>query len=136
MLLGVTQFSLKLAILLLYFQIFSIDRRIRRLIQAAIIFGALIYFPHLVLVIVFEAPHNEQTWADLATNGGPQKLEYYAPIHGIGSIIIDTWILVIPMLVIRKLKVSKKKRLQLTVVFVTGALYGTTPPRNLLHCDV
>lgn len=122
MLLGVTQFVLKLAILLLYFQLFSIQQHVRRLIIAVIIFSGLIYLPHPILVVVFEAPHAGQTWTDLAIDGMPQRLEYYAPIHGIGSVIIDVAILVIPLPVIKNLKVSKKKKAQLSAVFLTGLL--------------
>ena len=92
------------------------------MIWAGIIFCGLIYLPHIVLVIVFNAPHGGATWADLATNGMPQKLAFYAPIHGIGSIVIDIYIFVIPLLMFRNLQVSSRKRIQLFAIFLTGLL--------------
>ncbi|ROV87982.1 hypothetical protein VPNG_10338 [Cytospora leucostoma] len=120
MLLGPTQFVVKVAMLVLYFQLFAIDRRTRWAIIAAIVFAGLIYLPHPILVIILEAPHIGQSWVEPAVDGRTSKLEYYAPIYGIGSIILDIWILVLPLPVITKLKVSRKKKIQLFAVFVTG----------------
>ncbi len=125
--LGPTQFFLKVAILALYLQLFSIYRTMRYAIWAGIIFSGIIYFPHTILVIVFNAPHGGQQWADLATNGMPQKLGFYAPVHGIGSIVLDIYIFIIPLLMITKLQVTSKKRLQLIGVFITALLYAAHP---------
>ncbi|KJZ69549.1 hypothetical protein HIM_11062 [Hirsutella minnesotensis 3608] len=121
--LGPTQIVVKVAILALYLQIFAVERKFRLAIWAGIVACCFIYLPHTILVAIFNAPHIGQRWADLATNGMPQKLVFYAPIHGIGAIIIDIYIFIIPLLVLRKLRVSSKKRLQLLVVFLT-ALFG------------
>ncbi|KAK8015472.1 hypothetical protein PG990_008768 [Apiospora arundinis] len=64
-----------------------------------------------------------ETWASLAMDGRPQKISIYAPIHGVGSIVLDTYIFIIPILVLRKLQVNQKKKLQLLGVF-TVASFG------------
>ena len=102
----------------------------RIMIWAGIIFCGLIYLPHPILVIIFNAPHGGATWADLATNGMPQKLGFYAPIHGIGSIVIDIYIFIIPLLMFRNLQVSARKRIQLFAIFLTGLLC-VSPPISL-----
>ncbi|KAI1874498.1 hypothetical protein JX265_004706 [Neoarthrinium moseri] len=122
MLLGPTQFVVKVAILLLYFQIFAVTTRTKVSIILACVFSGLIYLVHPIMVVVFEAPRIGQTWSEPALSGMAAKLTYYAPIHGIGSVILDIWILLIPIPAIIKLQVSAKKKVQLLVVFVTGFL--------------
>ena len=137
--LGPTQFLLKVAILTLYFQLFSVYRTMRIMIWAGIIFCGLIYLPHPILVIIFNAPHGSATWADLATNGMPQKLAFYAPIHGIGSIVIDIYIFIIPLLMFRNLQISSRKRMQLIAIFLTGLLCVSSLislcPHIIVHRD-
>lgn len=120
--LGITQFTAKLPIMVLYFQIFAVERRMKRFILAAVLFSAIIYIPHPVLVIIFQTPRAGEKWSNLATDGRPQKLEYYAPIHGTLEVILNIWMLVIPLLSIRKLMVSRRKKIQLTAIFLTGIL--------------
>ncbi|KAI1145021.1 hypothetical protein F4825DRAFT_277859 [Nemania diffusa] len=121
-LLGPTQFVVKTAILTLYFQLFSVKRTTRWGIIGAMVFAGLIYLPHPIVVIIFTAPRAGQSWLTPSMNGMAAKLQYYAPIHGIGSIILDIWILILPLPALSKLQVSTKKKLQLFAVFVTGLL--------------
>ncbi|KAI0965158.1 hypothetical protein F4678DRAFT_476821 [Xylaria arbuscula] len=121
-LLGPTQFAVKVSILIVYFEIFAVAKTTRYMIWVGIALCSIIYLPHFVLVALFNAPRIGQKWSGLATNGMPQKLEFYAPIHGIGSIVIDIWIFIIPIFVLSKLRVKKKKKVQLVGVFLIAFL--------------
>ncbi|KAI1330303.1 hypothetical protein F5Y16DRAFT_34350 [Xylariaceae sp. FL0255] len=121
-LLGPTQFVVKVAILSLYFQLFAVNRATRWGIIGAIVFAGLIYLPHPILVIVFTAPRPGQSWLAPSMDGMASKLDVYAPIHGLGSIILDIWILVLPLPALSKLNISTKKKLKLFAVFITGSL--------------
>ncbi|KAH6653324.1 hypothetical protein BKA67DRAFT_569192 [Truncatella angustata] len=123
LLLGLTQFITKAAIFVLYLQLFATGKKTRYAITAGIIFMGMLYLPHPILVAVYMTPHSDETWADLALDGRPQKISLYAPVHGVGSIVLDTYIFIIPILVLRKLHVDRKKKLQLLAVF-TVALFG------------
>lgn len=92
----------------------------RHAITAGIILMGALYLPHPILCAVYMTPHSDESWADLATDGRPQKISFYAPVHGVGSIVLDTYIFVIPILVLRKLQVSRKKKLQLLSVFTVA----------------
>ncbi|KAI5857354.1 hypothetical protein GGS23DRAFT_345533 [Durotheca rogersii] len=120
--LGPTQFVTKAGILVLYFQLFAVSKKMRWVIMAGIIFLGLLYLPHPILVGLYNAPRPGERWADLATNGMPQKISYYAPIHGVGSIVVDTYIFIIPLLVLSKLHISKQKRISLIAVFTIASL--------------
>lgn len=120
--LGITQLTAKLPIMVLYLQVFSVERKMKLFIKAAIGLSCLVYIPHPVLVIIFQTPRSGETWTDLATNGRPQKMTYYAPIHGVCEVILNIWMLIIPMLVIRNLQITRRKKIQLAAVFLTGIM--------------
>ncbi|TGJ78260.1 hypothetical protein E0Z10_g10498 [Xylaria hypoxylon] len=121
-LLGITQFVLKTAILVYYFQLFAVDKKTRIAIRVGLVFCGLLYLPHPILVAIFNTPHKGERWADLATNGNPQKIAFYAPIHGVGSIILDIYIFALPLPILYHLHISPQKRLKLLAVFVVALL--------------
>lgn len=120
--LGITQLTTKLPIMVLYFQVFSVERKMKLFIKAAIALSCLVYIPHPVLVIVFQTPRSGETWTDLATNGRPQKMTYYAPIHGVCEVFLNIWMLIIPLLAIRNLQITRRKKIQLAAVFLTAIM--------------
>ena len=119
---GITQFITKAAIFVLYLQLFATGKKTRYAITGGIIFMALLYLTHPVLVAVYMTPLAGESWASLATDGRPQHISIYAPIHGIGSIVMDTYIFIIPLVVLRKLQVNQKKKLQLLGIFTVASL--------------
>lgn len=122
MLLGSVQFFVKAAILLVYFQLFAINRRMRWIIYGSIIFAGAIYLPHPVVVAALFSPRAGESWGDIATSGRPQQMAFYGPFHGIGSIVLDVFILVVPFFILKNLQLPTKKRLGLMVVFAVGFL--------------
>lgn len=122
MLTAPTQFTVKLAILVLYLQIFSVNPRTRYAILATIIGGAMIYFVYAVLIIVYEAPRAGESWLAPYDDGRLLHLMPYGPIRAMGGLIMDFCILLLPFPILRKLHVTQKKKIQLSAIFVTGAL--------------
>lgn len=120
--LGITQLTAKLPIMVLYLQVLYVERKMKLFIKAAIALSCLVYIPHPVLVIVFQTLRSGETWTDLATNGRPQNMTYYAPVHGVCEVILNVWMLIIPMLVIRNLQITGRKKIQLAAVFLTGIM--------------
>lgn len=113
----------KVSILAVYFDIFAVAKPTKYMIWAGIALCSIVYLPHFVLVSLFNAPRVGRKWSELATNGMPQKLEFYAPLHGIGSIVIDIWIFIIPIIVLSKLRLNKKKKRQVVAIFLVALLY-------------
>jgi hypothetical protein len=122
MMLGITQLTAKLPIMVLYLQVFSVERKMKMFIKAVILLSGIVYIPHPILVIIFQTPRAGESWTDLASNGRPQKMTYYAPIHGVCEVIINIWMLIIPLWVIRNLQINKRKKIQLAAVFLTGIM--------------
>ncbi|KJZ75446.1 hypothetical protein HIM_05142 [Hirsutella minnesotensis 3608] len=120
--LGPTQFVVKVAILTLYLQIFAVQRPVRYAIWGGVALCALVYLPHPIVVFIFSAPRVGHPWIDVVLSGSSTKLAFYAPLHGIGSIIIDIYIFVLPVVILSKLKLAKKKKLQIIAVFLTASL--------------
>ncbi|KAI1821341.1 hypothetical protein F4861DRAFT_542038 [Xylaria intraflava] len=121
--LGITQFVLKTAILIHYSQLFAVKKKMRIAIRIGLIVCAILYLPHAILVSIFRIPAKGQSWADLATNDTSSvKLLFYGPINGIGSILLDIYIFVLPLPVLCRLNASVKTRLKLLAVFVVALL--------------
>ncbi|KAI0484180.1 hypothetical protein GGR56DRAFT_612710 [Xylariaceae sp. FL0804] len=97
LIMGPTQISGKTAILVLYLQLFAVQKYLRYAIYAGIVFIFLVYFPHFILICVDEAPRVGQSWSLLATDGMPQYVIFNGPIHGFGSIILDVYIFILPL---------------------------------------
>jgi len=112
----------------LYFQVFAVTKKMRYVIWAGIAFSVCIYLPHPILVCIFQIPRNGAPWASMATSDMPAKLSFFAPIHGIGSIVLDIYILIIPMVVLGRLHMSHKRKMGLIGVFTTALLYVVPHP--------
>jgi hypothetical protein len=104
------------------FAVSILSRGTRYSIYLGVAFLFLIDLPHLVLVLVFQTPQGGERWTDLGTNGRPQRLEPYAVVMGIGAVVIDGYIFVVPLVVLRRLKVGMGKKLQVMGVFATAVL--------------
>lgn len=107
---------------------FSVNRRTRHAIWGTIIGGGLIYFVYAVLIATYEAPRAGENWITPYSDTRMLKLIPYGPIRSLGGFFMDVCILVLPFPIVRKLNVSRKRKLQLGAVFVTGALYVSFRP--------
>ncbi|KAK2603548.1 hypothetical protein QQS21_004228 [Conoideocrella luteorostrata] len=122
LILGLTQFFSKSAILILYFRLFAVNRKMRWVILAGLFFGALLYLPYLFLAATLTVPWKGEQWKDLATNGRAQRMTYFGPIHGVCGIFLDIYILVVPLFIVNGLHMTTKKRLQLASIFSIALL--------------
>ncbi|KAL6875001.1 hypothetical protein J3F83DRAFT_535429 [Trichoderma novae-zelandiae] len=122
-LLGPVIFFLKTAIWLLYLQLFSAHRTIRIIVYAGIVVTALTYWTSVPLELAYGCPRPGETWTDLLTNGHPGHIIYYGPVQGSLAVIIDVWIFVLPLPVLWKLNMSRRRRIALCAVFFT-AFFG------------
>lgn len=122
LLLGPVIFFLKTAIWLLYLQIFSAHRTIRIIVYVGIVVTALTYWVSVPLEFAYGCPRPGSTWTDLLTNGMPGHIIYYPPVQGSLAVIIDIWIFVLPLPILWKLNMSRRRRIALCAVFFTALL--------------
>lgn len=112
----------KVSILLLYLQLFAVQRPMRLAIYLALFFTIGLYITFIPCDVYFEAPHIGESWDDLVTNGRPNKAVAWSLAIGAGSVAIDLYIFVLPIPILMKLHTSGSKRLQIIALFGTALL--------------
>lgn len=112
----------KASILLLYLQLFGINARFRYAVYAGLVLTFLTYFPSVPLEAYYAAPHIGQTWEDLLTNGMPQRLGYWGLVQGPLAVVVDLYLFILPLPVIRQLHLTKTRRMGLAAVFATALM--------------
>lgn len=107
----------KLSILLLYFQLFFVNRKVRALIYFAIAVTILIHFVGTIIAITLCLPSNPILYAKCAGKLNPLDWTISAI-----NVLSDFYILCIPLLVISQLQMAFRKKLGIITVFLTGFL--------------
>ncbi|KAK7915102.1 hypothetical protein PG985_012805 [Apiospora marii] len=112
----------KTSILLMFLQVFSAQRHVRILIYAGMLATFLIYFPSIPLAAIFSAPRAGHDWGELLENGFTEKMTYWVIAQSALTTVLDIYILVLPLPILKKLHLPLGKRLQLVAVFATAIL--------------
>ncbi|KAK8066625.1 hypothetical protein PG997_013372 [Apiospora hydei] len=114
---GTTLLLSKAAILLLYLDIFGIKRDVRIAVCVGLAANTMIFIPFIPMASYYNAPHAGQPWESITDPNRAQPLLPWAVATGIASVILDVYIFVLPLPVIRQLSMSASKRFQLMAVF-------------------
>jgi hypothetical protein len=122
MLLTPGQLLAKASILLLFKQLFTVDKKLNIAIWIGQIFNVLTYLPAIPIEVVFNAPDVGQKWAELMLSGKPQRAIYWGVVQSAMSIVLDLYIFFLPMPTIVKLNMSFRKRAQVVAVFSTALM--------------
>lgn len=120
--LGPVIFFAKSAIFLLCRQIFTIQKTMKYAIRFGLLFTFLLYWPGVPLESYYAAPHIGETWEDLLINKRPDHLVYWGAVQGTLSVVLDIYIFILPLPLLSKLQVSRKKRWKLLIIFSTAML--------------
>ncbi|KAI1479303.1 hypothetical protein F4774DRAFT_382596 [Daldinia eschscholtzii] len=112
----------KAAILLLFLQIFTVDKKMRIAIFVGLAFTIVAYWPNLILVPVFSVPHAGETWESLVTNPRVRKMTPVGTEQGTLAVILDLYIFILPMPILASLNMNNTKRLHLIAIFGTALL--------------
>ncbi|KAH1548938.1 hypothetical protein KXX57_001216 [Aspergillus fumigatus] len=121
-LLGPVIFFAKSSIFLLCRQIFTIQKQMKYAIRFGLLFTFLLYWPGVGLESYFAAPHVGETWEDLLVNHRPVKLIYWGIVQGTLSVILDIYIFILPLPLLAKLQLPRKKRWKLLIIFSTAMM--------------
>lgn len=115
-------FTSKVAILLLYRQLFGIKRWMRIAVDGGIAFTFALYFPNIPLAAIYSAPRAGQPWSSILTSDGPFKMIPYSIAMAAGSTLLDIYLFVLPLSTIASLNMPLGRRIQLLGVFATALL--------------
>ncbi|KAL3475913.1 hypothetical protein BJX99DRAFT_228847 [Aspergillus californicus] len=113
----------KCSIFLLYLQIFITDRTMKLGIWSGLIVTPIIYLPQLVLHAIYLAPRSGQLWGDLNQSETSDGGIAFGVVQASLTVLLDLYILVLPLPRIWVLQQPRSKRLQIMAVFSTAVMY-------------
>lgn len=115
----------KVSLFLLYYRVFSLDRRTRLLIHAGIGVNALFYAISFALILSFCSPGPGQNLVQ--TFAASPHCVVDARILGIiqasFNVVSDVYLLGTPLPIISKLQLSRQKKIGVTAIFMTASLW-------------
>ncbi|GIJ89099.1 hypothetical protein Asppvi_008028 [Aspergillus pseudoviridinutans] len=91
-------------------------------IRFGLLFTFVLYWPGVGLESYFAAPHIGETWEDLLVNKRPERLIYWGIVQGSLSVVLDIYIFILPLPLLSKLQLPRKKRWQLLIIFSTAMI--------------
>ncbi|KAI0441720.1 hypothetical protein F4803DRAFT_407961 [Xylaria telfairii] len=115
----------KIATLVLFLEVFTVSRGMRKAIWTGIGVTVVLYGASLILSSYFLVPHNEQTWESLILYESIEVVSfsaYWVVVSGSAILLIDLYILILPLPVLWRLNLSKRRKMLVTAVFLVGGL--------------
>ncbi|POS74872.1 hypothetical protein DHEL01_v206733 [Diaporthe helianthi] len=110
----------KVAIFLLFLQIFEVDSRMRLAIRIGIVLTGINYLPNIPIEAYFQAPGVGESWEGVMASGKPIKASYWGLVQSSLGIILDVYMFILPLPTVSRLQISRTKRIQLLLVFSTA----------------
>ncbi|KAI5922158.1 hypothetical protein F4810DRAFT_298088 [Camillea tinctor] len=109
---------------MLFYQIFTVSPPMRIAIWVGIAVTFVLYALSIVLSSYFAAPHVGETWDELMAQvvGTIIFPLYWAVAQGSVGTLLDMYIFILPLPIIYRLKLSKKRKMQLMAIFFIGLL--------------
>ena len=112
----------KITFFLLYLQLFKPIKALRFFIYAGMIFTFGFYASATVAQFYFETPRRGETL--VSHKLGPlakKSLNLSIPLSAVG-VVIDFYILILPIVAVSRLQLAKKRKIGLCLVFGTGSM--------------
>lgn len=111
----------KISILLIYYRIFAISRSLRRhvLVVGVVV---ILFWAATTLATIFNCWPIEWSWKN-SSSPAPYCINYniFWLTAGVIEVVLDIWIIILPMREVKKLQLSVQKRVGLASVFLIGA---------------
>ena len=121
LLLNLSIFFAKNAVLLLYLKVFSVDRSLRIAIYGAMIFTIPLYWTQPFLEAYYCTPRPGHGW-DLSVGQTCSHTITWGVVQGCINVVLDIYILLLPVPAILSLQLSKKKKIGILTIFGTALL--------------
>lgn len=113
-------FLSKLSLFLLYRKLFSVKRYMRILINVGIVFAFATYMTVIPLGTYYCTPRKGQTWISPEIKCG--KALPYTIASGATNIIVDLYLLCLPIPIVWRLNLSRKRKAGVLSVFMVGII--------------
>ena len=112
----------KVALLLLYYRVFSLDRWTKIAIYFGITIIALFYIATGVTNFVLCTPWRHEDWTSTSFEKRCDRAEVQSDIQGIFGLVSDLYIFILPLPAVYRVRMSSQKKLAITAVFLTGLM--------------
>ena len=116
-------FFAKLSLFLLFLRLFSPDRKLKCLVYLGILFSGALSLTSVVVSGALCSPRPGQPWNDLRVILRCSTERYFAVIQGVLNMLLDFYILYLPIPVLWKLQLPVRKRVGVIAVFMTGSMW-------------
>ncbi|KAL2050957.1 hypothetical protein ABVK25_008856 [Lepraria finkii] len=113
-------FFAKLALFILYYRIFALNRWTKIAIYSGIILTGLFYLASSIALIVLCIPRRNESWTSMTNVTRCERAEVMGDVQGIFGLASDLYIFILPLPVLFRLQMSLKKKLGITAIFLTG----------------
>ncbi|KAI0196597.1 hypothetical protein EV127DRAFT_466139 [Xylaria flabelliformis] len=121
---NISLFFSKTATLLLLRQVFSVSRATNIAIWIGIAYDFALYVTSFILVTYWATPRPGQSWDSLINGAGStaQYVIFVAIGQGAASILLDTYMFILPLPIIARLNLTPRRRLKIGAVFLVALL--------------
>lgn len=112
----------KLSLFLLYRRLFSPNRNTKRLIYYGIIVSLATYWTFIPLETYYCTPRGNQQWNAIEVSEKCSKIRPYTIVQGAINVLLDVYILYLPIPVVWKLQLSTPQKAGVLFVFMHGIM--------------
>ncbi|KAL8678562.1 MAG: hypothetical protein Q9186_005107 [Xanthomendoza sp. 1 TL-2023] len=110
----------KISILLLLYRLFAPDQRFRHFIYIGLVWATLIFCTSLVVAFVLCVPRPGEAFSSLQVVQRCTHQEIWAVVQGPLNVLLDFYILYIPIPIIWNLKMGQRRKFGVIAIFMTG----------------
>lgn len=114
-------FFAKTSLFLLYYRVFAPNKPLRYIIIIGIGFCFAVYSTNFAIAVYFCSPHSGKEW-DLKVFSSCTTIGFYNIISGAANMALDIFMLGLPIPVVLRLQLPKKKKIGVLAMSMTGLL--------------
>lgn len=115
-------FFSRMPVFALYLRIFGHMKAVRIACWAGIVLAFFIYMHALPVTAVFCVPRDGDSWISINTFMRCSQAKIDAIVFGVGNIVMDLYVIILPIPLVAKLQMSTRRKLGVLAVFLTGAM--------------
>lgn len=119
---SLTMLFVKMALFLLYYRVFAVQRRTKVAIYLGMIIICLFYLQSVIYTMVLCIPRRKESWVSPHFISRCYQSEVMADVQGAFGLVSDLYIYILPLPILLRLQMSVKKKLGVTAIFLTGLM--------------
>ena len=112
----------KIAILLLLFRLFSSNQRFRHLIYLGITWNTVITLTTIIVTAALCVPKPGESFSSIVVARRCSHDNTWSVVQGVLFMLLDFYILGLPLPIVRKLQMSQKRKTGVIAIFMTGLM--------------